>query len=137
MDEYDAIARRFFAHFLELKMRLDAGAAPAPNYEKKLAEYRRAAEQFKKAATDMAEEKSRLEEALALAEEEIARERGLKNEALIAYNALKEKLEGLGVARNKDRETGYSFLEHLGPESRRAWESLMRAPESLKESDYG
>ena len=123
-DEYDAIARRFFNEFLQLKLMLDAGSLSKPkNYDKELAQYKKAAEQFKTAAQDLAKENGKLEEALALAEEQLTAEKGRVNELLIAIAALKER----GSATPPDRrETGYSFVEHMDEESRRVWDSLMR-----------
>ena len=127
MDEYDRIARRFFNEFLELKVQLDSGKLSKPmNYDKELAKWKKAAEQFKEAASHLSTQVVGLEDEIAKGAEELQRVRCQLNEALSALAAAKEKLEGLGVVKKETEREGYSFLEHMGPDSRRAWEQIMR-----------
>lgn len=129
---YTQIARRFFNEFLELKLAIDQGlVSKPPDYEKSLRSYKRAAEEFKAAAANLAGDVKRLEEEILRSEEEKVQLRGQVNELLITVATLREKLDGLGVIRQEREKSGYKFTEHMSPESRRAFESLM------KETPYG
>jgi chromosome segregation ATPase len=130
--EYRRIACHFFNQFLELKLALDQGTVTKPvNYEKELRQYKRAAEEFKTAAANLAKDVKRLEDELLRSEEEVVQARGQVNELLITVASLREKLSGLGIVRREEERSGYRFTEHMSPESRRAFESLM------KEVPYG
>ena len=134
--EYDEIARRFFAEFLALKVDLNLGrVSKPPDWDKEMKEQKRAATEFKEAAAHMAGEVHRLEEALALAEEQLVEERGKLNKALIALHAAKERLKGAGIKPSRGEERGYSFEEHLDPESRKLFRYLMSPPGTAKGGD--
>lgn len=124
---YDEIARRFFNQFLELKLELNSGAAVKPrNWDKEEAHYKTVIAKLKSAAQEFAEDNQRIEEALALAEDEKADLRRQLNESTVNLGLAMEKLSGLGVVRQEAERTGYSFVEHMSGESKRAWEQIMQ-----------
>jgi chromosome segregation ATPase len=126
--DYDEIARRFFNQFLELKTAINSGTTRVPkNYDKEVAQYRRANEELRKAAADLAEQNIALEKEIGQLEQRESELRRQLNEATINLGLAQEKLSGLGVHRPGElRRTGYSFTEHMSEESKRAFETLMK-----------
>jgi uncharacterized phage infection (PIP) family protein YhgE len=126
--DYDEIARRFFNQFLELKAAIASGATKVPkNYDKEVAQYRKANEELKRAAADLAKQNAALEdEVVGLADMSADLRRRL-NETTINLGLAQEKLAGLGrVDPTQSRRVGYSFTEHMSDESKRAFETLMK-----------
>lgn len=120
-DEYTEIARRFFNEFLELKLQLDTGQLDRRDWSKEIDGYRRLNMELKKAASDLAEQNMLLSNDLGRLEDEKAELRRQLNQAIINLGRLQEKLGKVTPERE-----GYSFVEHMSDESRRAWESLMQ-----------
>lgn len=125
--EYTQIARHFFAMFLEMKREYEDGKLhPSREYTKELAQYRKLNEKLKEAVNEALRDARRFEESLAIAEEEKTSLQAKVNELIIENGRLAEKVSGLGVIRERESRTGYSFLEHLSEESRSEWEKLMK-----------
>ena len=127
MDEYDEIARRFFAQFLELKVQFEDGQLhPSKEIQKDIAQYRKLNEKLKEAVNETTAEATRFEEALALAEEEKVALQARVNELIIENGMLLQKLQGLGRIDYHAKKEGVPFTELMSEESRREWDRIMR-----------
>jgi chromosome segregation ATPase len=124
---YTEVAKRFFNQFLEMKVRMENGELRQPDgWERELRQYKSAIKELKMASQDLVAENDRLSEQLAIAESELAELRASYNQTVIDMGRLQEKLKGLGLVRTEAERVGYSFVEHMSEESRRAWETLMK-----------
>jgi chromosome segregation ATPase len=124
---YAEVAKRFFNQFLEMKVRMENGELRQPDgWERELRQYKSAIKELKMASQDLVAENDRLSEQLAIAESELAELRASYNQTVIDMGRLQEKLKGLGLVRTEAERVGYSFVEHMSEESRRAWETLMK-----------
>ncbi len=127
---YNAIARSFFNQFLEWKIAYDEGKLGKPeNYDKEVKQYKRLNETLKKSVQDAKDELARMEEALAIADEERTALREKVNALIIELGMAQEKIRGLGLVRtDMDRleRQGHNFRSLMSPDSQRAWDQLAR-----------
>lgn len=125
--EYDEIARRFFAMFLEMKVQLEDGDLhPPEGWEKEQRQYRKIIEKLKEAVRETTTDSARFEESLALAEEANTKLRDRVNELVLENGILLRRLEGFLKKHDEVERVGYSLMELMSPESRREFEKLMK-----------
>lgn len=127
-DPYTEIARRFFNEFLELKLSLEERGAITPDQqieyrrkaEKELDRWKRAVEELKLAAKNLAEDNKRLGEEVAQLQEQNENLRRQLNEAIM-------KAENMRVRHRlpKEEPGDYPLTQHMSERAFREWQRIL------------
>lgn len=134
-DVFTEIARRFFTEFLELKLQLEDQGAVTPEQqikfrksaEKELERWRKANEELKRAANDLAADNKRLAAELDNVEGENRKLRLELNEAIMRLEELRRR-HNIPQAQVGD----YPLTQHMSERAFREWERIMREMPNMR-----